>query len=492
MSGITKKKIVTGLGWNAATLVVTQGSQMLVKLVLAAYLLPEHFGVMGMAIAACALVTVCADMGIGAALIQRNDQSLTPKHWNSAYWFNLAFSWIAFAVLALVVAPLAGMTFKESLVSDVVIANSASLLWLPLSYVHRIRLQKSMRFKPLFTGGVFSCIAGGAVGIWMAMKGYGVWSFVGQGLAASLVQIPVYRTAVKWRPANTFSMKETRELMSFGLYDAAIRLVGYAFSHLNVVIVGLLLTPAAVGFFTFAQIFTVSVINPINRLLRGVFFPAFSGIQSDRPRIKRYHLAQIKYVCLIIFPFATGVFLFARVFLTAVWGDKWADAVFPVQMLSLFIIVLAAGGTPAVILKSIGHIRKTLLLQCIRFFVIKIPFAVAGGYLFDLSGFVVALVVSQVVTWIVDYAFVARHIDLRIADMLRAVSVPAVASLTMVAALFGVLGSLPAEKPLWMLAIVASGGMAVYALALLAASRVIDGSATSLLSEMKRSIAGEE
>ena len=413
---ITKKTVATGLFWSGMNMFARLGMSLVIKLVLAYYLLPEHFGLIGMAAAAMALLQVFADMGVGSALIQKRNEDLQPIHWVSAYWFNIAVNWVCFALMVFVVSPLSVVFFGEEELSILIIGLSFSLLLNPFYFVHRVRLNKELKFRQTFIVNFTGHIFGGGVGILMAVNGFGALAFVGQGLASNFVILPLFRLMVRWKSTYQFSFHHILDLMSFGMYDVGIRLFGYAYSHLNILILGVLLNPAAVGYFVFARSLTLAVIDPINKLFRKVFFPFFSNIQVDRKRIKRYHLTQIRYVTAFVFPFCAGVILLSPDILYAVWGEKWMAAVFPVRILSAFVAVLATGGTPAVVLKSVGKVRSVLNLQIIRFFVVKIPFVFVGAKLYGFQGFLVMLLLSQVVILIIDYFFVRRAIDLHLRE----------------------------------------------------------------------------
>lgn len=72
------------LKWSGENTFLT-GVRAATTLTLAFFLLPEHFGLIGMARAALAIVCIFSDTGIDAALIQKDDNELTQEHWQGAF-----------------------------------------------------------------------------------------------------------------------------------------------------------------------------------------------------------------------------------------------------------------------------------------------------------------------------------------------------------------------------------------------------------------------
>ena len=54
------------------------------------------------------------------------------------------------------------------------------------------------------------------VGIFMAVKGYGVWAIVGQSLFSSLANTVILWITVKWRPVWKFSGERFKRLFIYG------------------------------------------------------------------------------------------------------------------------------------------------------------------------------------------------------------------------------------------------------------------------------------
>src|SRR4030065_2902216 len=114
-SSSLKDTIVGGVAWNATGLVIDNGLQLFVKLLLARLLLPEVFGIIGFATVFIGMVQVFCDLGMSAALIQRKQKDLSPIDYDTAFWAGLGWGVLLAVVLSLIVGPIAAKFFNERL-----------------------------------------------------------------------------------------------------------------------------------------------------------------------------------------------------------------------------------------------------------------------------------------------------------------------------------------------------------------------------------------
>ncbi|WPP48362.1 oligosaccharide flippase family protein [Catalinimonas niigatensis] len=73
----TNVKILNSIGWVTVSSFGKQGIRLLIKLVLARLLLPEHYGLIGMATIFAGLVSLIGELGIEAALFDTKTQQRT-------------------------------------------------------------------------------------------------------------------------------------------------------------------------------------------------------------------------------------------------------------------------------------------------------------------------------------------------------------------------------------------------------------------------------
>ena len=88
--------------WSFLGSISKQISQFLVYLVLARFLSPESFGLIGMVTLATGFALAISEMGLGNAIIQK--QNATELDTHSLFWFNLALG-TGLSVTLIIVSP---------------------------------------------------------------------------------------------------------------------------------------------------------------------------------------------------------------------------------------------------------------------------------------------------------------------------------------------------------------------------------------------------
>ena len=213
MSESLKHKTFSGSIWSLADNLAGSGITFLVGLVLARLLEPAEYDVLGIIMIFVVVFNSIVDSGFSNALIRKNDA--TDVDYNTVFFFNLIISVILFGVLYCCAGVISSYFGKPILVpvtkvmASIVIINAFAI-------IQRTILVKNIDFKTQTKVSLIASIVSGAVGIWMALKGYGVWSLVGQQVSRQLMNSVFLWVFNKWRPGLTISLKSFKELFGFG------------------------------------------------------------------------------------------------------------------------------------------------------------------------------------------------------------------------------------------------------------------------------------
>ena len=117
MSSDLKKKAVRGAGWLAFGQIARQVVNLVLTGVLARLVLPEAFGLIGMAGVLTGLVEVFGDMGLSAAIIQRKD--VTEEELSSVFYASAAWGLLLAAITAALSPLVAAFYHKPEIYRDI-------------------------------------------------------------------------------------------------------------------------------------------------------------------------------------------------------------------------------------------------------------------------------------------------------------------------------------------------------------------------------------
>jgi len=200
--------------WYAGFSGVTQALSWCATLVVARLLVPGDYGLMSMASILTGYVMVFYEMGVGSAIVQREE--VTDEELSSLFW-ALVFWGMVLSVLCFVLAYPTVLIFDEPRVFHVTQAISV-LFVLGTSYVvPSTLLKRQFRFKALgFVNSLVAVIACLAM-IGLAYVGAGVWTLLGGHILRSTLLLFLVFWVSGWRPKLHFRHAETLPYLRFGL-----------------------------------------------------------------------------------------------------------------------------------------------------------------------------------------------------------------------------------------------------------------------------------
>lgn len=330
MSDSLKQKTVSGVLWNAINRFSSQGIQFVFNILIARILLPEDYGVVAMLGIFLAVSQTFIDSGFANALIQKKDR--TDTDYNTVFYFSIAIS-VFFCLLLWVCAPAIAAFFKTPLLTRITRVICFTLVINAFGSIHHVKLSIDINFKTKAIISVISITAVGAVGLWMARHGYGVWALVVQSLVGNLLGTVLVWIFVRWRPKLIFSWKSLREMFSFGSKLLVSGLIDTIWGNLYNIVIGRVINPTALGVYNRAESFATFPSANVYGMVQGVSYPVLCSIQDDKERLREAFRKFIKLFAYVTFPMMIGLAAVADPFIRFLLTDKWEEAIPYLQIL---------------------------------------------------------------------------------------------------------------------------------------------------------------
>jgi PST family polysaccharide transporter len=319
----------------------------LVFIVLARLLDPAAFGIVALASVFVVLLSLLVESGFGEALVQRG--TVTARDLDTGFWANIAMG-IGLAGLLVGAAPLIAAPFHQPALGPVLQVLAPSLVLAGLSSVPQALLRRELAFRQLALRGVTATVAGGVVGVGMALAGFGVWSLVGQALVNALVGAVVLWLGCSWRPGRDVSRATFGELSRFGANVLGERVALFTSRRSDDLLIGLVLGSVALGLYTAAYRILLLLTETLIWTVEAVAFPLFSRLQGDVQRTRRAFYTVTQLCSAVAVPAFLTLAVLAPELTRLVLGPKWEDAI-PVMR------VLALVGLP----HAITYVNKALV-----------------------------------------------------------------------------------------------------------------------------------
>ncbi len=335
MDGELKSKSVKGMTWVGIDSLSTKVIRFAIGIVMARLLVPSDYGIVGMLAIFIAISSMFVDSGFGAALIQKKDR--TEVDYSTVFFFNLAMACGCYAIL-FVAAPLIAAFYKMPILTDICRVVALGLPLGALCTIHRSRLTIALDFRTQTLVSLVSLVSSGALGIFLAFAGYGVWSLVWQGLASSAVSIVLLWTISRWRPVLAFSADSFRRFFSYGWKHLCASLVNTVYANVYTLVIGKAFGAADIGYFTRAEGYASLPSNTITDMVVRVNFPIMSQLQDDRTALVAAYRKMLRTPMFVLVPISFGIASIAEPLVSVMIGEKWLPCVPFLQVLCLGVV----------------------------------------------------------------------------------------------------------------------------------------------------------
>lgn len=296
-----------------------------VHLVLAWLLAPEHFGLIAGARVGVAFIGMFKDIGFAPAIVQRDH--LEDDHLHSGFWGALAAASILTPLGVLLAPYVVPIIFNKEGLTPILQVLLLEVPIISIASVPTALLERQMRFKTLSLRTFVAMFTAGVVAVVLAFMGWGVWALVAKSIVKAFVGAVILWGAIDWRPKLRFSAKHFWELFSFGANVSAEKFMNFFNRYGDDWIVIYFLGPAAAGYYTVAYEILKGMTDLFARPMTSVALPAFSKIQNDLERMRGAFLTTVQYSSLLAFPLYFIFIAVAPEIYDVVYADKWAPCV---------------------------------------------------------------------------------------------------------------------------------------------------------------------
>ena len=377
----------SGLRWSGVSVVGRETARIVFTILLARLVGPEAFGIVAEAIVYIAIVGLLLDQGFSSALIQR--PRVEPDMPGAVVSVNLA---VGAVLMLLTIAVASGWAaFMGTPELTLVLTFLAPTLLLRSACVTpRAMLLRNMSFRTIAAVDVTAAVAGGALGVAVALLGASYWALVVQIVTTDVVMLLMLLLAgVGIRPNRRFG--RLREIMAFSwrAFTAGL-LINSVSRNIDNLLVGKFQGTEALAFYGLAYRLLLLPVQLLSMTVGGVLFPAFSRSAKDLSHIRSELTRATRTLAALVLPAMALVAAAAPQLVAILFGAAWDPAVPIVQVLAIVGAVQAIyhpSTTPLVL--GLGHaalnLRYALLTTAVSTagIVAGVPFgplAVAVGY----------------------------------------------------------------------------------------------------------------
>jgi len=409
-----KAKVVTGTKWVAFANVFKQILQVLSLVIFARLLSPDDFGLFALMMIFVSFLVMFTDMGTASALVHIKNPS--NKLLSSVLFFNI-FIGTLFCLLLIIFSGYISIFFNSPKLEPLLQLISINFVIMSLGVVQKVRYEKELDFKYLTLIESFSIFIGISVGIIFALLGFGVYSLVLQVLITSILSVGLLWKVSKWRPLLYFSIEDIKIIWKYTANLSAFNFINYFARNADNFLIGKFLNSSALGVYSLAYNIMLYPLQNISRVLLRILFPAFSKIQDDNKKFKEAYLKTIFFISLVSFPIMFGLIATADIFVSVLFGDKWANLAPILMILAPVGVIQSIGTTNGSIFMAKGN-TNLLLRVGIWSTIITIIFFI-GGIFYGVEGVAISYLLSNIVLFYPVFKISWGQIELSVSEGIK-------------------------------------------------------------------------
>ena len=321
----TKNNVLSNMIWRFAERCGAQIIQFIVQIVLARILAPEAYGTVAIVVVIANIFQVFVDSGLGNALIQKKDAD--DLDFSSVFYFNLIWCFILYGIVFLI-APFIASFYNNQGLTAIIRVLCLTIIISGVKNVQQAYVSKNLQFKKFFWSTLTGTVLSAIIGIFMAYKGFGVWSLVAQRLVNLVVDTFALWVIVKWRPKRMFSFSRLKGLIGYGWKLLASALLDTIYNNLWQMIIGKVYKETDLAYYNQGNQFPNVIVTNINSSIDSVLLPVMSSEQDNKNRVREMTRKAIKTSTYITAPMTMGLAFTATAVVEVLLTEKWLPCVF--------------------------------------------------------------------------------------------------------------------------------------------------------------------
>ncbi len=387
--------------WNGLDNFGRQGLQFIVQLVLARLLLPADFGLVAVALSLNQFTNVLVGAGLVDAVIQK--QGLNERDVSTAFWMSAGAAFCSYLVLC-GVSPTLAAWFAMPELASVIRVTGLVLILGASNNIQLSRLYREMAFRQVFLINLPALLFGGAVGVSLALSGYGVWALVWHHVALAAARLIFAWIATRWRPALTFDPNVMRSFLRFSVGLIGLQFLDQLGRQIYVFVVGSVYSPAQLGYYNRAMALQQVSVLSISGVVARVGLPVLSRLQDDPAAFLSALRKAMRLMLEVMTPILVGVAVTSEALVPFLLGSQWTDVGPLLSALCVggFVYVVGILNLQAIVAKGqTGLLFKVgLFTKLVQFIVLFLTYhyGLAAIVLGQVASLLIGAVFSRIVT----------------------------------------------------------------------------------------------
>lgn len=409
------RQIANNAMWKYLELVSVTGIQLVTTFVMARFLSPEDYGVMGLVTVFTVIANVIVDSGFGQAVIR--EKEVTRGDYSSILYFNLLISVILYLLLYLFSGIIADI-FRKPILEEI---SKVTFLVLPmnaLSIVQITKMQRDLKFKKLCIISLVSLLMASSVAIGFVYFYRNVWALVLLNLLIYFFKMLLLWITTDFIPLVSFSIESLKKYFGFSKNLMISALIATLFNNIYSIVIGRAYSTADLGFYSQADRLKNLASQTATQVVQSVTYPFMSRINNENGDIKELY-KKIISIALVSVGFLMAVLIGSSLdlFEMLMGNPEWRTAGFYFMLMGVNGILFPLHCINQNVIMVKGDSGTILRLEIFRRIIMIL--IVVLTIKSHISVFVFGLTIYSVLLLFVNLYYCGKPIDYTVYEQLR-------------------------------------------------------------------------
>lgn len=367
------RRSIQGGYWVVGIRITTRILGFVKTFIFANLLIVQDLGLLAVAVMLTEILGTFLETGFQQKLIQQKKG--IREYLDTAWTVNILRGLLMFLILFFV-APLAASLKvppeKAALTVGIIRGIGLCIFLGSFGNIGVLYFRKNLDFKKVSLLQIPPVIVDITVSICVIIFYNTLWGFVIGRLCAVLAGTLLSYVLSSYRPRLSLDRQKVRELWAFGKWIFGLAVLNFLLNEGDDFFVWGYLGVSSLALYRYAFHFSNMPATEVTNTFSQVFFPAFSKIQDDLPRLREAYLKALTITAFFSFPIAGLIFVlgpdFVRLFLKA----DLHPMIPTLQILAFKGLFRSLGASRGPLFLALGRPKMQWIFHCIRLFVLAV------------------------------------------------------------------------------------------------------------------------
>jgi lipopolysaccharide exporter len=361
------RRSVEGGAWVMGIRISVQTLAFIKTFIFANFLIVQDLGLMAVAVMLMDILVTFSETGLQQKLIQEKGdiRGFLDTAWTVKIIRGLLLSTLMFAAAPLA-ASLKVPPEKVALTIALIRVIGFTFILSALENIGVVMFRKDLDFRQVSLLKIPPVLTDILVSIAIVLFSRSVWGFVIGRLCGNIVAVALSYVLSPYRPRLAFDWQKFKTMWTFGRWVFGITILNFLVSEGDDFFIWGYLGITQLALYRYAFRFSNMPATEITNTFSQVFFPAFSKIQNDIPRLREAYLKILTVISVLAFPVSGLVFIlgpdFVRLFLKA----DLHPMIPALQVLAFKGLFRSLGATRGPLFLAMGKPKMQWVFHCIR------------------------------------------------------------------------------------------------------------------------------